>query len=188
MAPKSEHDKMLSGEPFGAHGAELIGVRNKVKTILHRLNVTEYHAATMQAVINELCPNSAPDLYLEPPFHCDYGVHIHAGPGVFVNFGCVFLDGGGITIGAKTLIAPGVHIYTARHPLELADRLQWEDVAPVVIGAHCWIGGHATILPGITIGDRSVVGAGAVVTRDVPPDTLVTGNPARAVKRLNGAV
>jgi len=183
---KSEHDKMLAGEPFDAHGVELIGVRNKVKKILHRLNVTEYHADTMQAVIAELCPNAAADLYLEPPFHCDYGDLIRAGEGVFVNFGCVFLDGGGITIGKKTLIAPGVHIYTARHPLDVEERKLWEDVAPVVIGEYCWIGGHVTILPGVTIGDRSVIGAGAVVTKDVPPDSLAQGNPARVVKWLNG--
>ena len=187
MAAKTEHEKMLAGEPFDAHGPELIGVRKQVKRILHRLNVTEYHADTMQSIINELCPYSAPDLYLEPPFHCDYGVHIHADEGVFVNFGGVFLDGGTITIGKKTLIAPGVHIYTARHPLELAERLEWEDVRPVVIGEHCWIGGHATVLPGVTIGDRSVIGAGAVVTKNVPPDCLAVGNPAKVVKRLNGA-
>lgn len=184
---KTEHEKMLAGEPFDAHGPELIAVRKQVKKILHRLNVTEYHADTMQAVIQELCPNSAPDLYLEPPFHCDYGIHIHAGEHVFVNFGCVFLDGGTITIGARTLIAPGVHIYTARHPLNVEERREWEDVAPVKIGEDCWIGGHVTICPGVTIGDRSVIGAGAVVTKDVPPDCLATGNPARVTKRLNGA-
>ncbi|GAA0544288.1 maltose O-acetyltransferase [Rhizomicrobium palustre] len=184
---KTEEEKMLAGEPFDAHGPELIAVRKKVKKILHRLNVTEYHSDNMQAVINELCPNSAKDLYLEPPFHCDYGVYIKAGEHVFVNFGCVFLDGGTITIGAHTLIAPGVHIYTARHPLGVEERAQWEDVAPVVIGERCWIGGHVTICPGVTIGDRSVIGAGAVVTKDIPPDSLAVGNPAVVVKKLNGA-
>lgn len=182
---RTEEEKMLAGEPFDAHGPELIAVRKKVKKILHRLNVTEYHGDNMQAIINELCPNSAKDLYLEPPFHCDYGVYIKAGEHVFVNFGCVFLDGGTITIGAHTLLAPGVHIYTARHPLDVEERVQWEDVAPVVIGERCWIGGHVTICPGVTIGDRAVIGAGAVVTKDIPPDTLAVGNPARVVKQLN---
>jgi maltose O-acetyltransferase len=182
---KSEQEKMLAGEPFDAHGPELVGVRNRVKKILQRLNISEYHAASMQAIINELCPNSAPDLYLEPPFYCDYGVHIHAGEKVFVNFGCVFLDGGTITIGAHTLIAPGVHIYTAQHPLDVAERSQWEDVRPVKIGEHCWIGGHATLCPGVTIGDRAVIGAGAVVVKDIPPDYLAVGNPAVVIRTLN---
>ena len=182
---KTEEEKMLAGEHYDAHCPEMIAVRKKVKRILHRLNVTEYHADTMQEIINELCPNSAGDLYLEPPFHCDYGVHIHAAEHVFVNFGCVILDGGKVTIGAYTLIAPGVHIYTARHPLELEDRKVWEDCRPVVIGERCWIGGHATICPGVTIGDRSVIGAGAVVVKDIPPDCLAVGNPAKVIRKLN---
>ncbi|MDR3527000.1 MAG: sugar O-acetyltransferase [Rhizomicrobium sp.] len=182
---KSEEDKMLAGERFDAHCDEMIAIRKKVKRILYRLNISEYHGDNMQAIIRELCPNAAPDLYLEPPFHCDYGTRIEAGEHVFINFGCTFLDGGKITIGAHTLIAPGVHIYTARHPLEAAARLEWEDVLPVVIGKQCWIGGQATICPGVTIGDRSVIGAGAVVVKDIPPDCLAVGNPARVVKRLN---
>ena len=183
---KTEEEKMLAGEPYDAHGAVMIAIRRRVKTLLHRLNITEYHADSMQSIIRELCPNSAPDLYLEPPFYCDYGTHIHAAEKVFVNFGCTFLDGGKITIGAHTLLAPGVHIYTARHPLEAAERLVWEDCRPVVIGANCWIGGNVTICPGVTISDRSVIGAGAVVVKDIPPDSLAVGNPARVVKRLNG--
>lgn len=182
---KTEHEKMLAGEHYDAHGPELIAVRKKVKMLLHRLNHTEYHAGSMQAIINELCPNSAKDLYLEPPFYCDYGVHIHAAEHVFVNFGCTFLDGGTITIGAHTMLAPGVHIYTAEHPLEVAERMAWENCRPVVIGEWCWIGGHATICPGVTIGDRSVIGAGAVVVKDIPPDSLAVGNPARVIRKLN---
>ena len=182
---KTEQEKMLAGEPFDAHGPELIGVRNQVKKLLRCLNITEYHADSMQAILNQLCPNSAPDLYLEPPFYCDYGVHIHAAEKVFVNFGCVFLDGGTITIGAHTLIAPGVHIYTARHPLDVEERKAWEDARPVKIGSRCWIGGQATICPGVTIGDRAVIGAGAVVVKDIPPDSLAVGNPAKVIRRLN---
>lgn len=185
---KTEQEKMLAGEPYDAHGPELIGVRKKVKKILHRLNVTEYHAESMQSIINELCPNSAKDLYLEPPFYCDYGVHLHAGEKVFVNFGCVFLDGGKITIGAHTLLAPGVHIYTAEHPVDVEPRMAWENCRPVVIGEKCWIGGHATICPGVTIGDRCVIGAGAVVVKDIPPDSLAVGNPATVIRKLNQTI
>lgn len=182
---KSELEKMLAGEPYEAHGEEMMAIRSKVKVLLHKLNVTEYHTERFQEVINELCPNSAKNLYLEPPFYCDYGQFIYAEENVFINFGAVILDGGKVKIGANTLIAPGVHIYTARHPLDVKARREWEDVAPVVIGKDCWVGGHVTICPGVTIGDRTVIGAGSVVVKDIPADCLAVGNPAKVVKKLN---
>ncbi|MDU1890332.1 MAG: sugar O-acetyltransferase [Dysgonomonas sp.] len=182
---RTEKEKMASGERYNAHSKEMIEVRTKVKRILHKLNVTEYYTDNFQAVINELCPNSAKDLHLEPPFYCDYGDLIYAEENVFINFGAVILDGGTVKIGANTMFAPGVHMYTARHPLDIKDRKEWEDCKPIVIGKDCWIGGHSTILPGVTIGDRSVIGAGAVVTKDVPADSLAVGNPAKIVKKLN---
>jgi maltose O-acetyltransferase len=182
---KTEKEKMMAGEPYDAHGEEMIAIRTQVKRILHKLNVTEYYTDKFQDVIRELCPNSAPNLHLEPPFHCDYGDNIYAGDKVFINFGAVILDGARVTIGKGTLIAPGVHIYTAQHPLEVVERRVWEDCKPVTIGEECWIGGHATICPGVTIGDRSVIGAGAVVTKDIPSDSLAVGNPARVIRKLN---
>ncbi|NDV68546.1 sugar O-acetyltransferase [Dysgonomonas sp. 25] len=182
---KSEKEKMLAGEPYKAHTEEMIAIRTKVKRILHKLNVTEYYTENFQHVINELCPNSAENIHLEPPFYCDYGENIYAGDKVFINFGAVILDGAKVTIGSKTLIAPGVHIYTAQHPVEVAERRLWENCLPVTIGEECWIGGHATICPGVTIGDRVVIGAGSVVTKDIPSDSLAVGNPARVVKKLN---
>lgn len=185
MNAKTEKEKMLAGEPFWAHGEEMKRLRAKVKPILHKLNVTEYYTDKFQNVINELCPKSANNLHIEPPFYCDYGEFIYAGENVFINYGAVILDGGTVTIGANTLLAPGVHIYTARHPLDIADRREWEDSQPVVIGRDCWIGGRVTILPGVTIGDRSVIGAGSVVTKNIPSDSLAVGNPARVAKKLN---
>jgi Acetyltransferase (isoleucine patch superfamily) len=182
---EDEINKMISGERYWAHSEGMINFRKNVKRILHKLNVTEYYTEKFQDVINELCPNSAKNLHLEPPFYCDYGEFIYAEENVFINFGAVILDGGTVKIGANTLFAPGVHIYTARHPLDIADRRKWEDCAPVVIGADCWIGGHATILPGVTIGDRCVIGAGAVVTKNIPDDSLAVGNPARIIRKLN---
>ena len=125
-------------------------------------------------------------MYIEPPFYCDYGNLIYAEEGVWINFGCTILDGGGVYIGRKTLIAPGVHIYTAEHPLDASERDKWETCRTVRIGEHCWIGGHVTICPGVTIGNRSVIGAGSVVVHDIPDDCLAVGNPCRVVRRLNG--
>lgn len=182
---KSQKEKMIAGEHYDAHCKEMVDLRLNVKRLLHKLNVTEYYTENFTAVKRELFPNSHETFEVEPPFYCDYGDLIYAAENVFINFGAVILDGGGVTIGAHTLIAPGVHIYTAQHPLNAADRAEWEDCKPVKIGERCWIGGHATICPGITIGNRCVIGAGAVVTRDIPDDSLAVGNPARVIRKLN---
>lgn len=177
---------MTNGEPYNAHTPEMYAWRDEVKKLLRRLNITEYHEPTMADITRELLPHSAPNVYVEPPFYCDYGNLIFAGEGVFINFGCTILDGGGVYIGRKTLIAPGVHIFTAGHPIDADERDQWETCRTVRIGERCWIGGHATICPGVTIGDRTVIGAGSVVTRDIPSDCVAVGNPCRVIKWVNG--
>lgn len=182
---ETEKERMFAGKPYNAHSDEMVAIRIRTKRILHKLNVTEYYTDKFQDVIRELCPNTAKNFHVEPPFHCDYGDHIYAGDSVFINFGAVILDGAKVTIGAHTMIAPGVHIYTAQHPLDADERDQWEDCKPVTIGERCWIGGHATICPGVTIGDRTVIGAGSVVTKDIPADCLAVGNPARVIRKLN---
>jgi maltose O-acetyltransferase len=182
---ETEKERMFAGKPYNAHSDEMVAIRIRTKRILHKLNVTEYYTDKFQDVIRELCPNTAKNFHVEPPFHCDYGDHIYAGDNVFINFGAVILDGAKVTIGAHTMIAPGVHIYTAQHPLDADERDKWEDCKPVTIGERCWIGGHATICPGVTIGDRTVIGAGSVVTKDIPADCLAVGNPARVIRKLN---
>ena len=183
-ALQDELKRMMSGKPYDAHTPEMYAWRDEVKKLLRRLNITEYHDDTMSAITRELLPNSAPDVYVEPPFYCDYGNLIYAGEGVFINFGCTILDGGGVYIGKGTLIAPGVEIYTAEHPVKAAERDEWENCRPVHIGERCWIGGHSTIRPGVTIGDRTVIGAGSVVVRDIPSDCVAVGNPCRVIKHI----
>ena len=184
-ALKEELRKMQAGEPYNAHTPEMYAWRDETKKLLRRLNITEYHEPTMASITRELLPNSADNVYAEPPFYCDYGNLIFADEGVFINFGCIILDGGGVYIGRKTLIAPGVHIFTAEHPVNADDRDKWEMCRPVRIGERCWIGGDVTICPGVTIGDRSVIGAGSVVVRDIPADCVAVGNPAKVIKRVN---
>lgn len=120
-----------------------------------------------------------------PPFRCDYGFRIEVGENFFANYNFVVLDGNTVRIGDNVWIAPNVGIYAAGHPFDVKDRIDgWEYAYPVTIGNNVWIGGGVSIIGGVTIGDDAVVAAGSVVIRDVPPGTLVAGNPARVVRRI----
>ncbi|PNW77847.1 hypothetical protein CHLRE_10g454150v5 [Chlamydomonas reinhardtii] len=126
--------------------------------------------------------------FIEPPFRCDYGYNITVGSDVYMNFNCCVLDCNKVTIGSRVLFGPNVQIYTAAHPLagSLRNGTKGPEYAlPISIGDDVWVGGGAIVLPGVSIGNGSVVGAGAVVTRNVEPYTVVAGNPARLVRRLN---
>src|SRR5436190_24178367 len=183
---QSEKEKMLAGMPYRPTDPELTAERSRAKTLLKDLNGKySVFGKNTAKTIRELLPNSSPDLYIEPPFHCDYGYNIHCGKRVYFNVNCIVLDVVKITIGSFVLFGPGVHIYTATHPLEAKARRTHVTSAPVVIGDDCWIGGNSVILPGVTIGSGSVVGASSVVTNDVPPGVLVAGNPARIIRKLN---
>ena len=122
---------------------------------------------------------------MQPPFYCDYGAHIELGARVFFNFNCVVLDVCRVRIGDYTLFGPAVQIYTPMHPFDAALRRQQEYGKPVEIGADVWVGGGAIILPGVRIGSRAVIGAGSVVTRDVPQDVFAAGNPCRVIRTLD---
>jgi maltose O-acetyltransferase len=181
---ESEKEKMMSGMLYSSNDPQLVEERLKAKKQLHFLNVTEY-AVTDQAkaIINDLIPNAPDSLYIEPPFHCDYGYNIFCGENVYFNVNCVVLDVMKVTIGSNVFFGPGVHIYTATHPLDFKSRRSHEFGKTVIIGDDCWIGGGAMIMPGVTIGNRCVIGAGSVVTKDIPDDTIVAGNPARPIKK-----
>lgn len=176
----TEKAKMLAGRLYCTADPQLKEERYKARELLRRLNITEYHdPATYRDIMTALFPNGEKDLYIEPPFYCDYGYNIYAGHNIYFNFDCVVLDVCPVHIGAETMFGPGVHIYAATHPADALERRKGLEFGkPVSIGEDCWIGGHATILPGVTIGDRCIIGAGAVVNRDVPADTRVGGNPA----------
>lgn len=182
---KSEKEKMLAGELYVAADPQLTAERKRARQLIHRLNVTEYgDEAAYRTILAELIPQAHPSLWIEPPFYCDYGYNIYADENVFMNFNCVVLDVMPVRIGARTMFGPNVQIYTATHPLDAAERAKGPEYAKAItIGRDCWIGGSAIISPGITIGDRVIVGAGAVVTKDVPDDAIVVGNPARPIGR-----
>jgi maltose O-acetyltransferase len=182
---KTEKEKMLSGENYFSNDKELALDRNNAKKLLHKLNVVEYLMnGNVRAILRELLPNAHKRIYIEPPFHCDYGYNIHLGEKVYFNVNCVVLDAAKVTIGSDVFIGPGVHIYTATHPTNVVERQKVEFAKPVSIGNDCWIGGNSVLCPGITIGNGVTIGAGSVVTKDIPENSLAVGNPARVIKKL----
>jgi maltose O-acetyltransferase len=181
----TEKEKMLSGETYFANDKELSAERLRAKKLLHRLNITEYaHNSNCRNILRELLPNTHKHLYIEPPFHCDYGYNIHSGENVYFNVNCVVLDTMKITIGNNVFFGPNVHIYAATHPLDAIERRKTEFSKPVTIGNDCWIGGNSVICPGVTIGNGVTIGAGSVVTKDIPDNVLAAGNPAKVIRQL----
>jgi maltose O-acetyltransferase len=162
---------------------ELVRARARAKALLRRFNATT-EEDDRGAILRELFADVGDGAWIEPPFFCDYGTNIALGARFYANAGCTFLDCARIEIGDNALLGPNVQLYAATHPLDASLRRDGLEYAePIAIGDDVWIGGAAIVLPGVTIGDRAVVGAGSVVTRDVPADAVVVGNPARALVR-----
>jgi maltose O-acetyltransferase len=182
----SEKQKMLAGELYRSMGPELTAERHAAQRLLAEYNATDTgDAAGRLALLRRLLGAVGDGAGIQPRFHCDYGYNIRLGERCFINYNCVFLDCAAIEIGDDLQMAPAVQLYTATHPLDRAQRTAgWEFAKPIRIGSGVWIGGGAIVLPGITISDGAVIGAGSVVTRDVPADTVVAGNPARVTKML----
>ncbi len=177
---------MLSGELYNAPDHELSEERLKARLLLGELNNSrEDEVEKRKSILEKLIPDAGVGFWLQPPFYCGYGYNISTGEKVFLNFNCVILDVMPVKIGNRTLIGPNVQIYTATHPMDFRERAAGLEFAkPVTIGENVWIGGSAVICPGVTIGDRSVIGAGSVVTKDIPPDVFAAGNPCRVIRQL----
>ena len=183
---KTEKEKMIAGEMYDPLDQQLVDYRLQARLLIKALNETrEDDIAERSRILKKLLPNASPDLWLQPPFYCDYGYNIQAGERVFFNFNCVVLDVALVTIGPRTMFGPNVQIYTATHPMNHLERSSGREYAKsIVIGEDVWIGGSAVICPGLTIGNRSVIGAGSVVTKDIPEDVFAAGNPCRVIKSL----
>lgn len=179
--PKTEKQKMLAGELYNAGDDEIQSDLVVTREWLVRYNASlSATSAERHRLLVERLASAGAGSTIRPPFHCDYGFNISVGVGVFLNFGCVILDVVEVSIGDRTQIGPNVQILTADHPRNAAEReAGLEFGRPIRIGRNVWVGGGAIILPGVTVGDDAVVGAGSVVTRDVPAGATVVGNPAR---------
>ena len=183
----TEREKMLAGEVYDACDPELLEDLNRVKVLCQQYNnLLPTDFAGRKKMIREILGQADEDTFINQPFYCDYGKHIRVGKRFFANFGFTVLDEAYVTIGDDCFLGPGVHIYCACHstdPRERKTRQEW--AKPVTIGNDVWIGGNVTILPGVTIGDNCTIGAGSVVTHDIPANSIAVGVPAKVIKMID---
>jgi len=179
-------ERMLRVELYIADDPELEAGMARAQALCERYNATPHAEAELRdRLLRELLGEVGERVFVRSPFHCDYGSHISIGAGTFVNYGCVFLDVVPIRIGAACQIAPKVQLLTADHPIDPEPRRTgWESGRPIVLEDNVWLGGGAIVCPGVTIGENTVVGAGAVVTRDLPPGVVAAGLPARVLREI----
>lgn len=177
---------MLAGELYLASDEVLVRDRLAARALVREYNATlEDDLEGRTRILRRLFGSVGQMIYIEPTFRCDYGYNIHVGENFYANFDCVILDVCEVRIGANCFMAPGVHLYTATHPVMARERIAGPEYGkPITIGDNVWLGGRSIINPGVTIGDNVVVGSGSVVVRDVPPNVIVAGNPARVVRQL----
>ena len=180
----AEHARMLRGELYDASDQELVAGRARARRLCRALGVIDPEDIDRRrAGLEELLGSLGARTVVEPPFICDYGTQISLADDVFINVNCVFLDAAAIRIGSQTQLGPAVQLYTSTHPLDAATRVAGPELAkPITIGSRVWIGGGAIVLPGVSIGDDTVVGAGSVVTRSLPARVVAAGNPCRVLR------
>src|SRR5580693_3071709 len=182
---RTEREKMLAGELYDALDPYLLRDRDRARDLCQVLNASrESDREIRRQLLIQLFGKGGDTVWMQPPFYCDYGSNIELGERVFFNFNCVVLDVCPIKIGDFTLFGPGVQILTPVHPLEAGLRRKQEYGKPIEIGSDVWVGGGALILPGVRIGSRSVIGAGSVVTREIPDGVFAAGNPCRVIRVL----
>jgi maltose O-acetyltransferase len=192
-----ERERMLRGEPYDSRDAALLATAHRARALLAAFTAApSTDAAQRRSILVQLLGEVGDDVWIEPPFFCDYGENVYIGANSFVNVNCVFLDSAEIRIGENALIGPAVQLLTASHPLRAADRVVPVEnrtagqstyrthASPIRIGDNVWIGAGTIVLPGVTIGDNVTIGAGSVVTGEIPADSLAFGQPCRVQRSL----
>ena len=181
----TEMERMLAGELYDPYDPELVRLRDRTRDLCQDLNATrEAEVDKRRGILRDLFGTGGDTVWMQPPFFCDYGANIHLGERVFFNFNCIVLDVCRVTIGDFTLFGPAVQILTPMHPMNAELRRKQEYGKPIAIGSDVWVGGAAIICPGVTIGSRVVIGAGSIVTRDIPDDVFAAGNPCRVIRPI----
>jgi len=182
----NQKDRMLSGLPYKAWLDGLCEARMETKMKIHEYNLLRPNEADMRdRLVRQILGKAGIDVYIEAPFHCDYGWNIEVGNNFYANYNCIILDVGKVVIGDNVMFAPNVSILTAGHPVHPASRNSgYEYGMPITIGNNVWIGGNVVVNPGVTIGNNTVIGAGSVVTKDIPDNVIAVGIPCKVVREI----
>ncbi|WP_025725015.1 sugar O-acetyltransferase [Acholeplasma granularum] len=183
----TEKEKMLSGELYLANDKELSEIRKNMLSKLHTYNHADYNDYKLRdKLIKEILGGHKTNLKITAPVFFDYGINTYVGKNFYANFNCIFLDVSTITIGDNVMFGPRVGLYTATHPIDSEVRSSGLEYGlPITIGNNVWIGGDATINPGITIGDNTIIGSGSVVIKDIPSNCIAAGNPCKVIRKIN---
>lgn len=181
----TEKEKMLSGKLYDSTDAQLKKERKHARELTDMFNMPGTPRKQRKNLLTELLGSTKENFFIEPTFKCDYGYNIHVGENFYANFDCIILDVNEVIIGDNVMFAPRVCIYTATHPVDADERNEGLEYGlKVTIKDNVWVGGNSVILPGVTIGQNAVIGAGSIVTKDVPDNAVVAGNPAKVIKML----
>lgn len=182
----TQKERMLAGLVYKVMDPELRKEHHQAKERTRRLNATlETEEDLRRQLVQEIFGAAGEGAYIEPPFHCDYGIHTTVGKNFYANYNCMILDTAAVTIGDNVMLAPNVNIYAASHPIDSAVRASGLEVSkPVTIGDNVWIGGNSVVCPGVTVGSNVVIGAGSVVCKDIPDNVVAAGNPCRVIREI----
>jgi maltose O-acetyltransferase len=188
MDARTMRERMVAGELYVADDPELQDELRRAQALSHRINSADpTDSLLLRSLFGALLGAYGEGSEIRPPFRCDYGWHTSVGARTFANFGLISLDVAPVTIGDDVQMGPNVQLLTAYHPVAAGPRREkWEAASPIVIQDNVWLGGGVIVLPGVTVGTNTVVGSGAVVTRDLPANVVAVGNPARVIKEVPG--
>lgn len=181
-----EWEKMQACQVYNDFDEDLFNRRIEAKRLFREYNATDdSETAKRQDIMRRMFCHVGERVWIEPDFRCEFGKNITIGNDVYINFGCVILDCGHVTIGDNTLIGPNVGLYSGNHALDAQERIKGGLIPKEIhVGKRVWIGGHSTLLPGVSVGDDTVIGAGSVVTHDIPSGVVAAGNPCRVIRKI----
>ncbi|TNG95153.1 sugar O-acetyltransferase [Pasteurellaceae bacterium USgator11] len=182
----SEKDNMLAGRLYNPFDPELIEAKDTAQDLLYQINQLHPQQKAQKAdLVRRLFQTDRRDFNIELPFRCDYGFNINIGKAFYANYNCTLLDSAPIRIGDNVMFAPNVSLFTATHPIDPDYRRRGIFALPITIGDNVWIGGNSVVMPGVRIGNNAVIGAGSVVTKDIPDNCIAVGNPCKVLRQIN---